>query len=270
MYPIRPYGGWLLEHLLVPNLRWRPGEANAKLRKVALLCVSQIIPTLSTSHIPPISRPHKENKGDYENSQDEGFNEVGAANHLTAATDRRDRPPAEPQGSNDSQVKVRPVIAAVSLLSPLLISCMDDDWNADVRSLAVGVVRQLFLDLHGDEEHHAALQQLAAATANPLQQRLDDARDDIRLAATVALQAMLEQRPSIIHRSAAIEICKSLCICLDDRSERLFTAAEAALLAGAVDLKPIVLEELQATESSCLYPERYRRIRQKLQELPEV
>lgn len=86
------------------------------------------------------------------------------------------------------------------------------------------------------------MQQLAAATANPLQQRLDDARDDIRLAATVALQAMLEQRPSIIHRSAAIEICKSLCICLDDRSERLFTAAEAALLAGAVDLKPIVLE----------------------------
>ena len=34
MYPIKPYGGWLLEHLLVPNLRWRPGEANAKLRKV--------------------------------------------------------------------------------------------------------------------------------------------------------------------------------------------------------------------------------------------
>lgn len=39
-------------------------------------------------------------------------------------------------------------MAAVSLLSPLLVSCMDDDWNADVRSVAVGVVRQLFLDLH--------------------------------------------------------------------------------------------------------------------------
>lgn len=94
----------------------------------------------------------------------------------------------------------------------------------------------------GDEEQHVALQQLAAATASPLQQRLDDARDDIRVAAADALQAMLKQRPPVIHRPAATEICKSLCICLDDRSEVLATAAEAALLAGAEDLKAVVLE----------------------------
>lgn len=31
-----------------------------------------------------------------------------------------------------------------------------------------------------------------------------------------------------------------------------------------------LVQELQATEPSCLYPERYRRIRRKLLELPEL
>ncbi|CDJ35914.1 LOW QUALITY PROTEIN: uncharacterized protein EMH_0002080 [Eimeria mitis] len=204
--------------------------------KVALLCVSQIIPTLSPSSIPPVPTPHQQTEEGHENPSNGDVNEMGTFGQLTPANERKAEFDAVSKETNENEVQAKPLIAALSLLSPLLVSCMDDDWNADVRSLSVGVVRQLFLDLHGAGEEHAALEQLAAATATPLQQRLDDARDDIRLAAAVALQAMLKQRPLIINRSAATEICKSLCICLDDRSELLAAAAEAALLAGPDDL----------------------------------
>lgn len=92
------------------------------------------------------------------------------------------------------------------------------------------------------EGQHEALRQLAAATADPLQQRLDDARDDIRLAAALALEALLLHRPLLLHRAAATQVCKQLSVCLDDRSERLATAAAAALLAGAEMLKDVLLE----------------------------
>ncbi|CDI74628.1 hypothetical protein, conserved [Eimeria praecox] len=236
--------------------------------KVALLCVSQIIPTLSVNTVPPISLHHQETEEACESQSEENSSGVRTRGQLPPGNEGRNQLEADMEETNEKDVNAKPIVAALSLLSPLLISCMDDDWNADVRSLAVGVVRQLFLDLHGDKEQHAALQQLATAVASPLQQRLDDARDDIRLAAAVALQAMLKQRPSIVHRSTANEIYKSLCICLDDRNESLATAAEAALLAGADDLKLAALEELQGTEPSSLYPERYRKIRQKLLELP--
>lgn len=90
------------------------------------------------------------------------------------------------------------------------------------------------------------MQQLAAATAVPLQQRLDDARDDIRLAAASALEGMLMQRPLLLHRAAAVEMCKQLCICLDDRNESLGRAVASALLAASDVLSQVILQVCSA------------------------
>ncbi|KAL8424731.1 hypothetical protein Efla_001320 [Eimeria flavescens] len=261
----QPYGGWILEHILAPNLRWRPGEANAKIRKVALLCVSQIIPTLpahtsraSDSPADKLRSAKGEHSKGCESLQDvqksptngEAMQEVSAS----ATSDE------EPRKGID-------IGASLELLSPLLVSCIDDDWNADVRALAVGVVRQLFLDLQECKEQHGALKQLATATAGPLQQRLDDARDDIRVSAAGALEALLLQCPPLLHRAFMSDVYKQLCICLDDRSEGLASAATAALIAGADINKDLLLEELRGAECRCLYPERYRQLLEKVQQL---
>ncbi|XP_026190899.1 uncharacterized protein LOC34618803 [Cyclospora cayetanensis] len=269
----RPYGCWVLEHLLAPNLRWRPGEANAKLRKVALLCVSQLIPTLSLkcgpTNLEMENGIHDSTAQLVEIGCMENNVATGALQRDQANNDRQQRLNPESAEQLEEETRAGSVAQAVSLLSPLLVTCMDDDWNADVRALAVQVVRQVFLDLHGTGYQNDAVRELAAATVYPLQQRLDDARDDIRLSAAAALEALLMQRPFLLHRGIAAEVYKRLSICLDDRSENLAKAAEAALVAGAGVMKDTLLEELQESESNCLYPERYRQLMQKLQVLQE-
>lgn len=78
--------------------------------------------------------------------------------------------------------------------------------------------------------------------AGQLQQRLDDARDDIRLEAVGAVGELLRHRPLLLHRAAATAVCKQLAVCLDDRSEALASAAAKALLAGGDVLKQYLLE----------------------------
>lgn len=114
---------------------------------MALLCVSQIIPTL-VDQDPLVMAPlGKERRaGEVATNRDSSIlekppqpaNGSVAEEHLAVelvATSQH-------KENQDSSVT-----AALALLSPLLISCMDDDWNADVRALAVTVLRQLFLDL---------------------------------------------------------------------------------------------------------------------------
>lgn len=62
--------------------------------------------------------------------------------------EKREQLETDSKEANENKVEARSVIAALSMLTPLLVSCMDDDWNADVRFLAVGVVRQFFFDLN--------------------------------------------------------------------------------------------------------------------------
>lgn len=57
----------------------------------------------------------------------------------------------------------------------------------------------------------------------------------------------MQQRPSPLHRTLATEVCKQLCVCLDDRSESLASAAKRALLAGA----SIYRETLTKVSSTC-------------------
>ncbi|KAL8274934.1 hypothetical protein Esti_001134 [Eimeria stiedai] len=258
----QPYGRWVLEHILAPNLRWRPGEANAKIRKVSLLCVSQIIPTLSNDKSSGCHTPSTQvNEAD-----EQPFEDAQAAQETSGFS--RERKDAEHLSTQAAPVEIDrggEVAASIALLSPLLVCCIDDEWNVDVRALAVGVVRELFLDLRGCLGQHEALEQLATATAGPLQQRLDDARDDIRVAAAAALEALLLQRPQLLRRPIATDVYKQLCLCLDDRNERLASAAAAALLAGADVHRAVLLEELHGAESRCLFPERYKQLLEKAQ-----
>ncbi|KAL8438642.1 hypothetical protein ACSSS7_000075 [Eimeria intestinalis] len=237
---------------------WLPG-----LFEVSLLCVSQIIPTLSNDKSvgghTPSAKDDKAHEQEFEDAQ--ASHEVSVSSFESKEAEHLSTPAAPAETKSEGGV----VAASIALLSPLLVCCIDDDWNVDVRALAVGVVRQLFLDLRGSLGQHEALKQLATATAGPLQQRLDDARDDIRVAAAVALEALLLQRPPLLHRAIVTDVYKQLCLCLDDRNESLASAAATALLAGADVHRAVLLEELRGAESRCLFPERYKQLLEKAQ-----
>lgn len=84
-----------------------------------------------------------------------------------------------------------------------------------------------------EKPQREALESLASATCDPLLQRLDDARDGVRLAAAAAVQALLSQRPLLISSSRVESALKQLCLCVDDKNPALADAAAAAVLAAS-------------------------------------
>lgn len=134
---------------------------------MALLGVSQIIPTLSSKEAPDLHSSQQQQLEGGELLKKLDLSGSGAAEKAPLprhCNDERQQSfetlttaPAEEES------KTKGVTAAFALLCPLLVSCIDDDWNADVRALAVGVVRQLFLDLQVSMTRLAALPTMAAA-----------------------------------------------------------------------------------------------------------
>ncbi|KAL8443209.1 hypothetical protein Emag_006037 [Eimeria magna] len=236
---------------------WLPG-----LFKVSLLCVSQVIPALSNDKPLDCHSPSAQVNG-----FGQAFEDASASQEVPiSSSESKDADHLSTQEAPaDTKSERGDAAASIALLSPLLVCCIDDDWNVDVRGLAVGVVRQLFLDLRDSLWQREALKQLATATAGPLLQRLDDARDDIRVAAASALEALLLQRPPLLHGGFVTDVFKRLCLCLDDRNQVLASAAAAALLAGADVHQAVLLEEVRGAEYRCLFPERYKQLLEKAQ-----
>ncbi|KAL8451767.1 hypothetical protein Emed_001783 [Eimeria media] len=228
--------------------------------QVSLLCVSQVIPALLAEKPFNCQMPSAQAK----EALEQPFEDADAAQEVArSASESKDAESLSTQKAlAETTSEGGDVAASIALLSPLLVCCIDDDWNVDVRALAVGVLRQLFLDLR---EQHETLKQLATATAGALQQRLDDAREDIRVAAAAALGALLLHRPPLLHRGIVTDVYKRLCLCLDDRNQVLASAAAAALLAGAEVHRAVLLEELRGAECRCLFPERYKQVLEKAQ-----
>lgn len=116
--------------------------------QVALLCVSQIIPVLAAKEREGVYPFQEEQqKAAAEQKQLNGSSPHATKEQQSWTNDGRQLLEETASAPDGDKQKFESVSAALTVLSPLLISCMDDDWNADVRLLTIKVVWQLFEDL---------------------------------------------------------------------------------------------------------------------------
>lgn len=114
--------------------------------QLALLCVSQIIPALADNK----TLDHFEVVHQKEEVERTCLEHLAEAQVLDPKTTLEDVPrhlDSVTKTLATGERQQSDLAASVELLSPLLVCCMDDDWNPDVRKLAIEVVQQLFLDL---------------------------------------------------------------------------------------------------------------------------
>ncbi|PFH31772.1 hypothetical protein BESB_022640 [Besnoitia besnoiti] len=233
------YSSFVVDAIIQPNLRWRPGEAHAKLRNAALASLSAVLATLTAATQAPAGCEPDSPR---------------------ACEDASGHPRVSAEKLEDAQTECRRLRETAGLpellerLLPCLLSCLDDDGQPDTRMLTANILARLFSQMQravlkdralcagasspsaasrGESPHSAGTARSDAARSTsstrsraggatkkgerggsgdatgedprsaqdymslcaslyaPLLQRLDDARNCVRLAAARALGEML-------------------------------------------------------------------------------
>ncbi|KFG35047.1 HEAT repeat-containing protein, partial [Toxoplasma gondii GAB2-2007-GAL-DOM2] len=148
---LKKYAPFVVGTLLLPNLRWRPGEANAKLRKAALACLAAVMDSLTGSaeseHSAGVAGPSSASCASSSSlSWTEDSSEDGGSEDLMFGI-----PKLDPQDGLATQTELG-AGSPVPLLKPLLpclLSCLEDDGQPDTRRLTADVLARLFSQLRG-------------------------------------------------------------------------------------------------------------------------
>ncbi|EPR58013.1 HEAT repeat-containing protein [Toxoplasma gondii GT1] len=148
---LKKYAPFVVGTLLLPNLRWRPGEANAKLRKAALACLAAVMDSLTGSaeseHSAGVAGPSSASCASSSSlSWTEDSSEDGGSEDLMFGI-----PKLDPQDGFATQTELG-AGSPVPLLKPLLpclLSCLEDDGQPDTRRLTADVLARLFSQLRG-------------------------------------------------------------------------------------------------------------------------
>ncbi|KEP62486.1 UNVERIFIED_CONTAM: HEAT repeat-containing protein [Hammondia hammondi] len=145
---LRKYVPFVVGTLLLPNLRWRPGEANAKLRKAALACLATVMDSVTGSE-PPTGLAGSSSASCASSSSlsltEDSSEDVGLEEDVFCV------PKLDPQdclATQTDQGAGRPMPLLTSLL-PCLLSCLEDDGQPDTRRLTAAVLARLFSQLRG-------------------------------------------------------------------------------------------------------------------------
>ncbi|CBZ49802.1 conserved hypothetical protein [Neospora caninum Liverpool] len=133
------YASFVVNAIILPNLRWRPGEANAKLRKAALACLSAVIGTLTeTEHLPGrATRASSPATGDSTTEPSAPASPPHCVDGLDCAADQVATP----------LKKTEDLMRLLESLLPCLLSCLEDDGQPDTRTLTADILARLFAQL---------------------------------------------------------------------------------------------------------------------------
>ena len=130
-----------------------------------------------------------------------------------------------------------------------LKNCLDDDWAADLRLVAIQFLRQLV------EYLSAQLDQIELSNLYPmLLTRLDDAQDLVRVETTSALRAFLACPRMYLSDSTFEYVCQTLFVHLDDTNETIQLAVFHALQFAATQRKELVLQEARKSLPKQKFP----------------
>ncbi|CEM35003.1 unnamed protein product [Vitrella brassicaformis CCMP3155] len=198
----------LLRLVLLPNSIWRPGQANAKIRKAALLCIQALFPPVQPTATSPAPTPL-----------------LSSAELSSVLPD----------------------------LMPPLTSSMSDDWAPDNRMVACKVVESLLVYLKGERGVDSMLYEKLYPE---LLKRLDDAQDDIRLAACSALTALMNALPANWSPTLVEYILQTLFIHLDDPNAAIQDAVADVLKAAMKHNTEAFLKEVRAAAPKSAHPRR--------------
>ncbi|KAF8819732.1 HEAT repeat-containing protein [Cardiosporidium cionae] len=181
----------ILSKIILPNCIWRPGEANATVRKAALLCLERLLNALS---------------------KQKAIEETG----LSAGTDYN--------SDFDCCKMCHNVVAAIK-------GAINDDWAPGNREMACYVTSALLDCKQTNYFSNVDLTSFIDELSPELFKRLDDAEDDVRVAACNTISKMCSALPQAYRnntKSIALAV-KSLSVHANDSNLAVSEAAANAL-----------------------------------------